>query len=94
MSKENNNDGSFNMATEDVARAVHAAWMDAKLADGWTYGSKRNDELKQHPCLVPYDELPEREKAYDYITANAVITKLKAMGYEIKKINAKRNNLK
>ena len=74
------------MVTEDMARAVHAAWMDARLADGWTYGPKRNDELKQHPCLVPYDKLPESEKAYDYITAKAVIAKLKAMGYEIKKI--------
>lgn len=73
------------MVTEDMARAVHNAWMDARRADGWTYGPKRNDELKQHPCLVPYDELPESEKAYDYITAKAVISKLKEMGYEVKK---------
>lgn len=73
------------MVTEDMARAVHNAWMDARRADGWTYGPKRNDELKQHPCLVPYDDLPESEKAYDYITAKAVISKLKEMGYEVKK---------
>lgn len=73
------------MVTEDMARAVHAAWMDARIAEGWTYGPKRNDETKQSPCLVPYDELPESEKAYDYITAKAVIAKLKEMGYEIKK---------
>ena len=72
------------MITEDVARAVHAAWMDARKAEGWTYGPKRNDETKQSPCLVPYDDLPENEKAYDYITAKAVITKLKEMGYEKK----------
>ena len=75
------------MVTEDVARAVHAAWMEARIAEGWTYGLKRNDDLKQSPCLVPFDELPESEKAYDYITAKAVIAKLKEMGYEIKKFN-------
>ena len=73
------------MVTEDVARAVHAAWMDARIAEGWTYGPKRNDETKQSPCLVPYDELSESEKAYDFITAKAVIEKLKEMGYEIQK---------
>lgn len=74
------------MVTEDMARAVHNAWMDARRADGWTYGPKRNDELKQHPCLVPYDDLPESEKAYDYITAEAVMAKLNEMGYEIRKV--------
>lgn len=75
------------MVTEDLARAVHAAWMDARVAEGWTFGPKRNDETKQSPCLVPFDELPESEKAYDYITAEAVIAKLKDMGYEINKIS-------
>ena len=80
-----NNKESFDIVTEDVARAVHAAWMESRIADGWTYGPKRDDQTKQTPCLVPYDKLPESEKAYDYITAKAVITKLKEMGYEIKK---------
>ena len=73
------------MVTEDVARAVHAAWMQARIAEGWTYGQERNDGLRQTPCLVPYDELTENEKRYDYITAEAVIAKLKEMGYEIRK---------
>ena len=73
------------MVTEDVARAVHAAWMQARISEGWTYGQVRDDERKQTPCLVPYDELSENEKRYDYITAAAVIAKLKDMGYEIRK---------
>ena len=51
------------MATEDVARAVHAAWMEARRADGWTYGQVRDDSRKHTPCLVPYDELTENEKS-------------------------------
>ena len=73
------------MVTEDMARAVHAAWMEARRADGWTYGQMRDDAMKQTPCLVPYDQLSEEEKAYDYATAEAVIAKLKEMGYEIRK---------
>ena len=73
------------IVTEEVARAVHTAWMEARRADGWTYGQMRNDAMKQTPCLVPYDQLPADEKAYDYATAEAVIAKLKEMGYEIRK---------
>lgn len=79
------NNGGSNIVTEDVARAVHAAWMQARLADGWTWGEKRNDTLKHSPCLVPYDELPDSEKIYDYITAEVVIAKLMEMGYEIRR---------
>ena len=73
------------MVTEDMARAVHAAWMEARRADGWTYGQMRNDAMKQTPCLVPYDQLSAEERAYDYATAEAVVAKLKEMGYEIRK---------
>lgn len=33
------------------------------------YGEQRNDELKTHPCLLPYEELPEEEKEYDRNTS-------------------------
>ena len=74
-----------NVVTEEVARAVHAAWMRERLAAGWTLGPERNDAKKEHPCLVPYDELPEEEKGYDYATAEAVVETLAEMGYEIRK---------
>ena len=46
---------------EDLARNVHEVWAAGRIADGWTKGP-RNDALRQHPCLVPYEELPEIEK--------------------------------
>lgn len=73
------------VVTEDVARAVHTAWMKARMAAGWTLGPKRDDAKKEHPCLVPYDELSEEEKGYDYATAEAVVEKLAELGYEIRK---------
>jgi hypothetical protein len=45
--------------------AQHDAWMAAKRRDGWSYGSKKNAELKTHPSLVPFDQLSETEQRKD-----------------------------
>lgn len=50
----------------------HQMWMEQKLADGWTCGPVKDPERKLHPCLVPYDELPQEQKAKDYIFLTAV----------------------
>jgi ryanodine receptor 2 len=63
--------------TEHIAAHVHEVWAATRIAEGWKYGPKRNDERKEHPCLVPYSELPETEKEYDRKTA---IETLKAIG--------------
>lgn len=47
------------------------------------YGPARNDELKQHPGLVPYDELSESEKEYDRVTAMEALKAIYALGYKI-----------
>lgn len=43
----------------------HQAWLDAKVADGWTYGEVKDPEDKTHPCLVPYSSLPPEQQAKD-----------------------------
>lgn len=48
---------------------MHEVWAQTRISQGWSYGPVRNDELKQHPCLIPYEELPEEEKEYDRNTA-------------------------
>ncbi len=72
--------------TEKIAANVHENWAAERIADGWTYGEKRDDEKKTTPCLVPYDELPEREKDFDRITAIQSIKTILALGYKIEKI--------
>lgn len=71
--------------TEKIAENVHDVWAIGRLAGGWTYGEKRNDELKQTPCLVPYAELPESEKEYDRNTALNTLKLVIALGYNITK---------
>jgi len=47
--------------SEQIAENVHEVWAASRMSEGWTYGKERNDALKQHPCLIPYDELRNRK---------------------------------
>lgn len=69
--------------TEKIAENVHDVWAEERIRSGWTYGPNRNDEKKENPCLVPYNELPESEKEYDRNTALETIKMILSLGYEI-----------
>ena len=71
--------------SERIAENVHEVWAKARMDEGWTYGEKRDDIHKKHPCLVPYDELPEEEKEYDRNTAMNTIKMVKKLGFRIEK---------
>lgn len=59
---------------DPVSRA-HEFWCEAKLKDGWVYGEIKDGVAKTHPCLVPYAQLPEGQKAKDALL-QAVVTAL------------------
>lgn len=69
--------------SEELARNVHEVWSANRRADGWSYGPVRNDEKKLHPCMVPYDELPEREKDYDRSTSLETLKFILKSGFSI-----------
>ena len=71
--------------TEEMARNVHEVWSRTRINDGWTYGPERNDAQKKHPCLVPYDDLPESEKEYDRNTSQETLKLILKLGFEIRK---------
>ena len=73
--------------TEQIAENVHDVWAASRISEGWTFGPKRNDVLKETPCLVPYSELPEVEKEYDWNTALQTIKLILSLGYSISKEN-------
>jgi class 3 adenylate cyclase len=68
---------------ESLARNVHENWARLRMAEGWRYGPDRNDARKEHPNLVPFDELTESEREYDRRTALETIKALLALGYTI-----------
>lgn len=71
--------------TEEMARNVHEVWATARISQGWQYGATRNDVEKTHPCLIPYEELPEEEKEYDRRTAVETLKLIRKLGYKIVK---------
>ena len=70
---------------EQLARNVHENWAQGRINEGWTYGPKRDDLLKHHPCLVEYDALPENEKDYDRHTAVETLKTIIKLGWNIEK---------
>lgn len=75
----------LNGLVEAMAKNVHEVWAESRISQGWTYGPERNDVLKHHPCLVPYEELPEVEKAYDRDTAVGTLKLICKLGFKITK---------
>ena len=75
----------LNLLIEAMAKNVHEVWAQSRMEQGWTYGEERNDVLKHHPCLIPYEELPEIEKAYDRDTALGTLKLISKLGFKISK---------
>lgn len=69
--------------TEQIAENVHEVWALSRIREGWTYGENRDNAAKTTPCLVPYDQLPEEEKAYDRATALETLRLITKLGYRI-----------
>ena len=71
--------------SEEIARHVHEVWAKGRICEGWTWGTVRNDELRQTPCLVAYEELTEEEKDYDRNTSQETLRFLMKRGFRIVK---------
>lgn len=70
---------------EQLAESTHDNWALGRMADGWTFGPSRDDELKHHPGLIPYSELSEMEKDYDRVTSVETLKAIYALGFKIVK---------
>ena len=64
---------------ETTPEQSHQAWLDRKLAEGWVYGEVKNTEEKQHPCILPYEQLPAEQKSKDYLFRATVHSVLYAL---------------
>jgi hypothetical protein len=70
---------------EQMAKNVHDVWAQSRISDGWSYGPERNDERKEHPCLVEYEQLPDSERDYDRNTAIGTLKLILKLGFKIEK---------
>lgn len=58
----------FHLENPDAGTSdSHESWMKQKTEEGWKYGPVKDAEKKEHPCYVPYDQLPVEQKAKDFI---------------------------
>lgn len=71
--------------TEEIAANVHDVWAVGRISEGWVYGEVKDPEKKTTPLLVPYEDLPDSEKAYDRNTALETLKLIRKLGYDIVK---------
>lgn len=71
--------------SEKLAKNTHEVWAAQRIKDGWKYGEKRDDPLKTHPGIRPYEELTEEEKEYDRNTSLETLKLIIKLGYKIEK---------
>jgi hypothetical protein len=69
--------------TEMLAENAHEVWAAQRIAQGWTYGSERDDAAKKHPDLVSYQELPDSEQEYARQAALQTLKVILALGYRV-----------
>jgi hypothetical protein len=71
---------------EKMACLEHDLWRQAKEADGWTFGKQRDDKRCTHPDLVPWEELPEREKEKNLAAVRQLPALLARIGFQIERV--------
>ena len=67
---------------EQLAQREHARWMADRLAAGWVYGERRDDQTKRNPLLVEWDALTDDVKAANLESARALPVLLSRAGFE------------
>uniref|UniRef100_A0A7M4FPQ6 Ryanodine receptor 3 n=1 Tax=Crocodylus porosus TaxID=8502 RepID=A0A7M4FPQ6_CROPO len=68
---------------DKLAENIHELWGMNKIELGWTYGKVRDDNKRQHPCLVEFSKLPETEKNYNLQMSTETLKTLLALGCHI-----------
>lgn len=46
--------------SEEIAKRLHSQWLDEKVSRRWNYGPRYSKTMRQHPMLLPWEQLPEK----------------------------------
>ena len=68
---------------ELIAKNNHENWAKQRISEGWKYGRNRDDANKEHPDLIPYEELSDSEKEFDRKTTTEILKVLINFGFII-----------
>ena len=58
----------------------HVSWLEEKRLGGWKLGPVKDTEKREHPCFVPYAELPDAQKRKDDVFVQVVRAMALALG--------------
>ena len=72
---------------ESLAELEHERWSKEKLDNGWQFGKIKDADHKLHPCLIPWNILPEDEREKDRILVKRIPQILASVGYGVIRIN-------
>lgn len=61
------------LVSHNTPRQSHDLWLKTKQETGWVLGPVKNHEKKEHPCLLPYDALPMKQRLKDDIFVAVVL---------------------
>lgn len=61
--------GVDNIANGEITtpQQSHENWLKEKQEDGWVWAAEKNPEAKEHPCFMPFDELPAQQQFKDHL---------------------------
>ncbi len=68
---------------QHLCKMEHERWVNSKLDDGWEFGPERDDDNKQHPDLLDWEDLPEKAREKDLLLVQALPAMLRALGFGI-----------
>jgi hypothetical protein len=71
--------------SEILSKNTHEVWAAGRIAEGWTFGDELDEIKKKHPCLIPYEELPDSEKEYDRATSLESLKVILSLGFSIQR---------
>ena len=64
----------------------HEGWLEEKRRTGWKYGPVKDADLKEHPCCVPYGQLPPQQQVKDHLYLLVVRAMASALGLACKEV--------
>lgn len=72
--KESAMKGVLGILSGNTPEQSHASWLKDRESRGWKYGPVKDEEKKEHPCFVPYHELPAAQQHKDVLFRQTVLS--------------------
>jgi len=68
---------------ERLAEAEHDGWVEQRVRNGWVFAKDRDDDLRHHPMIRKYDDLPRENKEKDRNSVRNYPKRVAEAGYRI-----------